>query len=118
MSRSQTINRWGVIAGAAAVLSVGPLTAYVANPGLVDDLTIPTRIAPDVRGSVVAELRAPPFVPAAIERDYPTKVIVNLEVTEKEMEIADGTTYSFWTFGGTVPGTFSACARATRWSST
>jgi nitrite reductase (NO-forming) len=31
---------------------------------------------------------------------------VNLEVIEKEMEIADGSTYRFWTFGGSVPGKF------------
>jgi nitrite reductase (NO-forming) len=33
-------------------------------------------------------------------------VIVELEVIEKEMPIAEGTTYTFWTFGGTVPGSF------------
>jgi nitrite reductase (NO-forming) len=45
-------------------------------------------------------------VPAALTRTHATKVIVDLEVIEKEMEIADGTTYTFWTFGGTVPGSF------------
>jgi nitrite reductase (NO-forming) len=54
----------------------------------------------------VAELTAPPYVPQPITRNYPAEVVVNLEVLEKEMEIADGTTYSFWTFGGTVPGSF------------
>ena len=36
----------------------------------------------------------------------PAKVIVELEVVEKEMPISDGVTYTFWTFGGTVPGSF------------
>src|SRR5690606_35798409 len=36
----------------------------------------------------------------------PAKVIVDLEVIELEQEIAEGVTYTFWTFGGTVPGSF------------
>ena len=28
------------------------------------------------------------------------------DVVEKEMEISEGVTYTFWTFGGTVPGSF------------
>lgn|GEM_PF-6254640 len=32
--------------------------------------------------------------------------MVNLEVSEKTMPIADGVDYTFWTFGGTVPGSF------------
>jgi nitrite reductase (NO-forming) len=45
-------------------------------------------------------------VPAPITRNYPTKVIVELETIEKTMEIAPGVDYTFWTFGGTVPGSF------------
>ena len=47
-----------------------------------------------------------PFVPPPIRRDYPTKVIVNLEVREVVKRLADGVTYTFWTFGGSVPGKF------------
>src|SRR3546814_11268847 len=38
--------------------------------------------------------------------NYPAKVIVGLEVIEKEMPISEGVSYTFWTFGGTVPGSF------------
>jgi nitrite reductase (NO-forming) len=55
---------------------------------------------------IQAILTSPPQVPPATGRDYPAKVIVNLEVIEKDMEIAEGVTYTFWTFGGTVPGSF------------
>src|SRR3546814_8728991 len=55
---------------------------------------------------VDAVLTSPPHVPPPTGRDYPAKVIVSLDVIEKEMEISDGTTYTFWTFGGTVPGSF------------
>ncbi len=39
-------------------------------------------------------------------RNYPAKVVVELEVTEVDMPIAEGVTYTFWTFGSTVPGSF------------
>jgi len=59
------------------------------------------------QGDVInAILTSPPNVPPATGRHKPAKVIVKLEVIEKEMPIADGTTYTFWTFGGTVPGSF------------
>lgn len=60
----------------------------------------------EVKGEEVAKLTSPPEVPPAIRRKHPTKVIVNLEVLEKEMEISEGVNYTFWTFGGTVPGSF------------
>jgi nitrite reductase (NO-forming) len=45
-------------------------------------------------------------VPAPIGRRHATKVIVELETVEKVMRLADGVAYTFWTFGGTVPGSF------------
>jgi nitrite reductase (NO-forming) len=53
-----------------------------------------------------AVLTSPPLVPPPTNRKHPAKVIVELEVTEVDMEIAEGVTYTFWTFGGTVPGSF------------
>ncbi len=55
---------------------------------------------------VHAVLTSPPNVPPATQRTQPAKVIVDLEVTEVDREIAEGVTYTFWTFGGTVPGSF------------
>lgn len=55
---------------------------------------------------IKATLTSPPHVPPATHRNYPAKVIVELEVTEVDMQIAEGVTYTFWTFGGTVPGSF------------
>ena len=60
----------------------------------------------EIKGEERAILTSPPFVPPPITRTYATKVIVDLEIIEQEMEIADGVTYMFWTFGGTVPGSF------------
>lgn len=55
---------------------------------------------------IQAVLTSPPEVPPALNRNYPAKVVVNLEVREVEREISDGVRYMFWTFGGTVPGSF------------
>lgn len=59
-----------------------------------------------VKGEMVAELTAPPFVPKSTRDREPTKLIVDMEILEYEGEIADGVEYTFWTFGGTVPGSF------------
>jgi len=69
----------------------------------------PKAIAPvdePIVGEEVAQLTAPPFVPPAITRKHATKVKVHLEVREFTAPIADGVDYTFWTFGGTVPGSF------------
>jgi nitrite reductase (NO-forming) len=61
---------------------------------------------PAIRGEEVAVLTSAPNVPPPITRRHATLVKVDLEVIEKVMEIAPGVEYEFWTFGGTVPGSF------------
>ena len=46
-----------------------------------------------------AILTQAPNVPPPIDRDYPAKVIVDMEVRELDLEISEGVTYTFWTFG-------------------
>ena len=53
---------------------------------------------------IKAVLPAPPMVPPAIDRRTPARVVVELETTEEKDVLADGVEYTFWTFGGTVPG--------------
>ena len=55
---------------------------------------------------VHAVLTSPPLVPPPTHRKAPAKVIVELEVVEVDKPIAEGVNYTFWTFGGTVPGSF------------
>jgi nitrite reductase (NO-forming) len=55
---------------------------------------------------IKAVLTSPPKVPPPTNRKTPAKVIVELEVKELDLQIAEGVTYTFWTFGGTVPGSF------------
>jgi len=54
----------------------------------------------------MAELTSAPEVPAKLFRRHPAHVIVNLTVNEVEKEISPGVRYTFWTFGGQVPGKF------------
>ncbi len=59
-----------------------------------------------IKGQENAKLTAPPLVPPPITRKHATKLVVKLEVKEEVREIADGAKYTFWTFGGSVPGSF------------
>ena len=87
------------VLGVRRAMAPGAASAAFSAP-------IPARSAPAVRGQEVAQLTSPPAVPRRITRTYATTVIVNLEVVEKTMRLADGVDYTFWTFGGTVPGSF------------
>lgn len=53
-----------------------------------------------------AILTSPPEVPPPTGRDAPAKVVVKMEVVEKVMPISEGVDYTYWTFGGSVPGSF------------
>jgi len=53
-----------------------------------------------------AVLTSPPLVPPPIDRAGNARVIVTLETSEVKGKLADGVEYTFWTFGGTVPGPF------------
>jgi nitrite reductase (NO-forming) len=57
-------------------------------------------------GTVTAELTVAPNVPKPLTYTSPKKVMVTLETIEKVMPISDSTSYTFWTFGGKVPGEF------------
>ncbi|MBK6458585.1 MAG: nitrite reductase, copper-containing [Gemmatimonadetes bacterium] len=45
-----------------------------------------------------------PAVPKPITRTSPAKIVINLETREVRKRLADGVEYTFWTFGGSVPG--------------
>ena len=55
---------------------------------------------------VKAILTSAPKVPPPVDRIGPAKVLVSVETVEKKGTLADGVEYTFWTFGGTVPGPF------------
>jgi nitrite reductase (NO-forming) len=57
-------------------------------------------------GEIEAELTDAPNVPKPLTYTSPKKVKVHMEVIEKIGRMADGVEYTFWTFGGSVPGKF------------
>ncbi len=84
------------IRGILAV-SLVMLSAFACQPQTSDG---------PVTGEEVALLTAAPEVPPPVSRTSPTKVVVNLETQERVDRLADGVEYTFWTFGGGVPGRF------------
>lgn len=59
-----------------------------------------------VNQEMIAELTSPPFVPTPVGKRMAKKLIVDLEIQEREGEMVSGVKYIYWTFGGTVPGSF------------
>jgi len=57
-----------------------------------------------IKGQEEAVTTYAPEVPPPITRAYNTKVVVHLETREVTARLADGVEYTFWTFGGQVPG--------------
>lgn len=55
---------------------------------------------------IQAKLTYAPHVPPPIKRNHAAHVVVKLETRELELALADGVKYTFWTFGGRVPGKF------------
>ncbi|HEU4844773.1 MAG TPA: copper-containing nitrite reductase [Burkholderiaceae bacterium] len=82
------------LSSVTAALSMVPVNA-AATAAPAAEATLPV---------IVQELLAPPALPPRITRKTAARVVVNLTVEEVEREIAPGTRYTFWTFGGTVPG--------------
>ncbi|MEO5961184.1 MAG: copper-containing nitrite reductase [Opitutaceae bacterium] len=84
----------GVWSGAGLRAAEGTILASRGAPLAVD---LP------VENAILAEA---PNVPPPIARRHAAKVVVNLEVREVVKRLADGVDYTFWTFGGSVPGSF------------
>ena len=59
-----------------------------------------------IEGEMVAELTSPPFVPKSVGNRPAKKLIVDMEILEQEGTMTDGVKYVYWTFGGSVPGSF------------
>ena len=51
-------------------------------------------------------IRDPSDLPGPLARRGPQTVKVDLETTEVTGQLADGSTYHYWTFNGKVPGPF------------
>lgn len=77
------------------------LLASAATAATKDD-----NIREPVIGQEVGILTDAPIVPPPIRRNHATRIVIHLEVREVKAQLADGVDYTFWTFGGKVPGKF------------
>jgi nitrite reductase (NO-forming) len=95
-----------VIVTLLAITLSGVTAAAESGAAPAAQTRVPGDLGPPRGEPIKAVLASPPNVPPPIHRNYPAKVIVELEVRELEKPLAEGVTYTFWTFGGTVPGSF------------
>jgi nitrite reductase (NO-forming) len=107
MTNRSFYNRVVPVASIAAIALVATAAVSGLGKSASGFAPIPVHVPSEaIVGQETAVLTDAPNVPPAITRDHATRVIVNLEVIEKKMRLADGVEYSMWTFGGSVPGKF------------
>ncbi|MCB9628939.1 MAG: nitrite reductase, copper-containing [Sandaracinaceae bacterium] len=93
--------------GGASDGETPPAPDESASAPAAGEFTLPTaveQVDPATLPNVVAQLGVPPMAAPPTGRTSPANVTVEIEVVETTREIADGATFNFWTFGGTVPG--------------
>jgi len=83
-------------------LSGLPEGAYTESTTSESASTVPQE--PDNSGADI--IRDPAEVPAPVGNREPQVVRIDLEATEVIGQLADGTTYTYWTFNNQVPGPF------------
>jgi nitrite reductase (NO-forming) len=94
---------------ALAVLAVGVLswtTASSGDGGTTAPSASPPVTAGPARPDAVDVARDPSDLPPPIGARAPQHVVVELETKEVVGKLADGVTFTYWTFNGQVPGPF------------
>ena len=100
------LTKYGAPVGLVASLVLIGLLAASKSVGVIDDAGIPVHDPGPVTGVETAVLTSPPMVPPPITRNHATRVVIELETVEAKGRLANGVEYTFWTFGGSVPGKF------------
>jgi len=95
----------GALRVSAVVSCVSLLAAAaVAAPKAKPDAVAEAAAHPERLPVLEAQLGIAPQAAPPVRRNHPAKVVVKLEVKEVTAELADLVQYTFWTFGGSVPG--------------
>lgn len=81
------------------------LTSAIFLSAFVGSSNLPVNSMTDLPEET-AELTDAPNVPAPITRKTPARVKVDIEVIESIGKLSDNVEYTFWSFGGKVPGKF------------
>lgn len=105
LSMSVRANMEGEMAAMAAASSATVDAAVARADTAVNRIGLPVaELDPAHPTDVANVVKDPTDLPAPITRTEPTTVRVTLTAREVTAELADGTTYDFWTFDNTVPG--------------
>lgn len=95
----------GATAGVAALaLAAAVRVALTAGGEASPTAALNPATLADVDAIPAAPMASPPEVPPAIDRTRPATLRLDLITEEKTLRLADGVSYTFWTFNGTVPG--------------
>lgn len=86
--------------GASAEAAVLTALPDVAAP----PRTLVPKVNPEDLPVVQGQLGFAPDAAPPVDRKGPARVVVEIEVREVVKELSDGAEYTFWTFGGSVPG--------------
>lgn len=102
------------LAAAALILAGLGLGSAWQNRQRLSDLTEqlstlerkvqPAEAFPPANSGAVVISKAADDLPEPVNRASPQHVVLELEAVEVDGQLADGTTYTYWTFNGTVPG--------------
>lgn len=103
-----------MLASAAVLLTIQVMAGKGGNAAQAPAPTQAHATAPAAAAPVALEVpanlpkiaRDPTDIPAPIGKRAPQRVKVNLEALEVEAELAPGVSYTYYTFGGMVPGPF------------
>lgn len=82
------------------------MSAIAADNSAPSSVAASTRALPQIESAETAVITAAPHVPPPITRRHAAKVRLDVEVREHIKTLADGVTYTYWTFGDDAPGGF------------
>ena len=90
----------------ACLCAAAGYLAYRTEVAASDNHSSASASLEPIVGEELAATAAAPNVPPPLTRNHATKVILNIEVKEHVQTLADGVTYTYWTFGDDAPGRF------------
>lgn len=109
MSKKIKRGFWASLALVVAVVSLlfaGTAASFGESSTGFGEASIPTPEIPAIEAEIEGVVTSAPDVPRPVDRDYAARVKVELETIEVTKRLDDGVEYTFWTFGGDVPGNF------------
>ena len=86
--------------------SAAAATLAAAAPAFAAEAAPPVGYGAGTSGASSGIVRSATDLPGPLAQRGPAMVKVNLETTEVTGQLADGSTYRYWTFNGKVPGPF------------